>query len=85
MWGQSGTYRIQNAVALKSVEKLFMLLHNWFWTLCSLVHALSIQMLVNSYFIQKAVPDLNKWVANYFDEDVESLHHVYDVLQDSCV
>lgn len=42
-------------------------------------------MLVNSYFIHKAVPDLNKWVANYFDEDVELLHRVYDVLQDTGV
>lgn len=62
-----------------------MLLDDWSWTLYTLDHALSLKMVVNSYFIHKAVPDLNKWVANDFDEDVELLHHAYDVLQDSCV
>lgn len=85
MQGQSGTYCIQNAAALNSAEKLFMLLHNWSWTLHTSVQALSLQMLANSYFIHKAVPDLNKWVANDLDEDAELLRGVYDVLQGSCV
>lgn len=38
-------------------------------------------MQVNSYFIHKAVPGLKKWVANYFDEDVELLHCVSDAQQ----